>query len=100
MVRGTTPTLTFTLPFPVSTLSAMYINISQHFENIQIEKALTDCTVSGNDVSVVLTQDDTLRLVAGRQAFIQIRARTTDGTALASEMIPCMVEDVLKDGVI
>ena len=100
MVRGTTPTLTFTLPFPVSTLSAMYINISQHFEAIQIEKALTDCTVSGNDVSVVLSQDDTLKLVAGRQAFIQIRARTTDGTALASEMIPCMVEDVLKDGVI
>ncbi len=100
MVRGTTPTLTFTLPFPVSTLSALYINISQHYESIQIEKSLSDCTISGNDVSVILTQDDTLKLVAGRQAFIQVRVRTSDGTALASEMIPCMVEDVLKDGVI
>ena len=100
MVRGTTPTLTFTLPFPVSTLSALFINISQHFENIQIEKALSDCTISGNDISVVLTQEDTLKLVADRQAFIQVRVRTRDGTALASEMIPCSVEDVLKDGVI
>ena len=100
MVRGTTPTLTFTLPFPVSTLSALYINISQHFENIQVEKSLEDCTVSGNDVSATLTQEDTLKLVAGRQAFIQVRVRTGDGTALASEMIPCQVEDVLKDGVI
>ena len=100
MVRGTTPTLTFTLPFPVSTLSSLFINISQHFENIQIEKALADCSISGNDISVVLTQEDTLKLAADRQAFIQVRVRTRDGTALASEMIPCSVEDVLKDGVI
>lgn len=100
MVRGTTPTLIFTLPFPVSTLSALYITISQHFENIRIEKSLEDCTVSGNDVSVVLSQEDTLKLVDDRQAFIQVRVRTRDGTALASEMIPCAVEDVLKDGVI
>ena len=100
MVRGTTPTLTFTLPFPVSTLAALYITISQHFENIRIEKGLEDCTVSGNDVSVVLSQEDTLKLVDDRQAFIQVRVRTRDGTALASEMIPCAVEDVLKDGVI
>ena len=56
--------------------------------------------MSGNDVSVVLSQEDTLKLVDDRQAFIQVRVRTRDGTALASEMIPCAVEDVLKDGVI
>ena len=100
MVRGTTPTLTFTLPFPASTLSALYITISQHFDNIRIDKSLEDCTVSGSDVGTTLTQEDTLSLVAGRQTLIQVRARTRDGTALASEMIPCQVEDVLRDGVI
>ena len=36
--------------------------------------------------------------LTGGKAFIRVRVRTGDGTALASEMIPCQVEDVLKDG--
>ena len=101
MVRGTTPTLTFTLPFPVSTLSSLFINISQHFENIQIEKALADCSISGNDISVVLTQEDTLKLMPDKPAYIQIRALTAeDDYAIASTIVRCSVSDILKEGVI
>lgn len=100
IIRGTTPTLIFNLPFPASTMAAFYINISQRYENVQIEKAAEDCVVSDSSITLVLTQEDTLKLIPDKQAFIQIRVRTNDGTALASKVFASAVGDVLKEGVI
>ncbi len=101
MIRGTTPILHFTLPFNVSELSEYWITISQRYENIKIDKTSDDCTASGKEITLELTQADTLQLMPDKPAYIQIRALTaTDGYAIASNMIRCSVDDILKEGVI
>ena len=66
MIRGTTPILHFTLPFEVSELSEYWITISQRYENIKIDKTSADCTASGSEITLELTQEDTLKLIAGK----------------------------------
>ena len=100
MIRGTTPILNFTLPFEVSELSEYWITISQRYENIKIDKTSTDCTASGSEITLELTQEDTLMLIAGKPVYIQIRALTTADLAIASNMVTCDVGDILKEGVI
>ena len=100
MIRGTTPILNFTLPLEVSELSEYWITISQRYENIKIDKTSADCTASGSVISLELSQEDTLKLMADKPAYIQIRALTTDDIAIASTIIRTSVGDILKEGVI
>lgn len=103
MIRGTTPTLIFTLPFAVSDLDAYYITFGQQFGKsvkLVFEKSSDDCQEDGDTITVVLTQEDTLQLMADNQVLIQVRARTTGGTALASKIFRCPADMILKDGVI
>ncbi len=99
MIRGTTPILHFTLPFEVSELSEYWITISQRYENIKIDKTSADCTASGSEITLTLTQEDTLKLMPDKPAYIQIRA-LKDDYAIASSIIRCAVGDILKEGVI
>ena len=100
MIRGTTPTLTFKLPFQVSELAEYWITISQRYENIAINKTSEDCTADDDTITLILSQEDTLKLIGGKPVYIQIRALTTDDEAIASNMWDCSVEDILKEGVI
>ena len=101
MIRGTTPILHFTLPFNVSELSEYWITISQRYENIKIDKTSEDCTASGKEITLMLSQEDTLKLIPNKPAYIQIRALTDDDDyAIASNIIKCSVDDILKEGVI
>lgn len=96
MIRGTTPTLAFTLPFSAENIAELYITFTQCGKQV-IEKSLDECIVESNVVKVKLTQTDTLAFSC-RQADIQIRAKFTNGEAVASEIIQMSVERVLKDG--
>ena len=58
MIQGTTPTHTFTLPFDVSMVEKVRIIYSQKDQPVVI-KNTEDCQLEGNDVFVVLTQEDT-----------------------------------------
>ena len=63
-----------------------------------LEKKLEDCTVSGQQVSVRLTEEDTL---AFRQngSVLQIQLRCGIGEKrLASEVITATVGRILKEG--
>lgn len=99
MIRGTTPTLQFKLPFETSLLSAVYITFAQN-EKAVIEKELHDCTAEGRTLTLRLTQEDTLKLVHSANVAIQLRAKTNAGEALASNIITTSVYKILKDGVI
>lgn len=99
MIRGTTPTLHFTLPFEVSSLAEAYISLSQNGE-VVVEKQLQDCTADKMELSVRLTQEETLKLLHGFHTEIQVRARTLNGDALASNIIAVKTDRILKDGVI
>lgn len=101
MIRGTTPTLEFTLPFDTSLIAEMYITITQN-GTTTLEKKLSDCNCSGTSVSLTLTQEDTLRLEQKPplDGEMQIRVRTIAGEALASNIMRVSVGRILKDGVI
>ena len=98
MYRGTTPTLKFTLPFDTSTLDAVWVTIAQSGKVI-INKTKSDCDLKGKDISVTLTQAETLALKEDKTE-IQMRVLTTDGIALASAIFREDTKCILKDGVI
>lgn len=100
MIRGTTPTLTFTLPCQESDLAEYWITISQKYENIKIDKTSADCTAEDNVISVTLTQEEMLRLIGNKPVYVQMRALTTEDKALATKMWTCTVDDILREGVI
>ena len=99
MIRGTTPTLEFTLPFDVSTLSEAYITLVQNGKTV-VEKCMTDCKCTDNCMRVRLTQEETLRLNCNRNVEIQIRAKTQVGDVIASNIITASAERILKEEVI
>lgn len=97
MIRGTTPTLRFSLPFDGSLLSKLYITAAQN-DKVVFEKALSDCVLSGAQVTCKLTQADTLALDDSEPTEIQVRCKTVNGDAPASHIFVCNTERILKDG--
>jgi len=99
LIRGTTPTLEFALPFPADQLAEAFVTISQRGA-VVIDKPLTECACDGNTLTVRLMQEETLLLQCDCSSEIQIRARTVEGEAIASDIIPVTTARILKDGVI
>ncbi len=97
MTRGTTPEITFQLPFDAGALTKLSIAFEQNGVLV-LEKTLEDCTVSGQTVTVPLTEADTL---AFRQngSVLQIQLRCGIGEKrLASEIMTATVGRILKEG--
>lgn len=99
MIRGTTPTLEFTLPIDTGILSEGFVSFAQN-KMLVIDKPLSDCTLKGSVISLRLTQEETLRLRSDVVTEIQIRAKTTDGDVIASDIIEEETLRILKNGVI
>lgn len=55
MIRGTTPTLEFTMPFDTSLIAELYITITQNGATA-LEKTLSDCNCNDTSVSLTLTE--------------------------------------------
>ena len=96
MIRGTTPTLTFKLPFDCADIDILNISFAQH-DTVVLEKEFYDCAINGSEISVTLTEDDTLKFDSSEHAEIQIRVGIGD-QRLASQIMKMSVERVLKDG--
>ncbi len=99
MIRGTTPTLSFTLPFATDLLAEAWVTLSQEGK-VVLDKNLQQCSCEENVLSLRLTQEDTLQLQHGCTTEIQLRVRTLEGDALASRILPVETARILKDGVI
>ncbi|MDO4810530.1 MAG: hypothetical protein Q3985_01170 [Eubacteriales bacterium] len=98
MTRGTTPTLTFELPFEADRLAKLNIAFSQD-DAVVLEKGLADCTTSDVTVKVELSEADTLQLKQnGSNLYIQLRCKLTDGRCIASDIMTATVGRILKDG--
>lgn len=97
MIRGTTPTLEFKLPFDVKLIEKASIALSQN-RTVAIEKTLDDCTAEGQLLMIKLTQKETLKLRAGTKTEIQVRVKTYDGDALASNIIEVTTDRILREG--
>lgn len=105
MTRGTTPTHTFTLPdnLKTATISALYITYAQHGTTV-LEKTLDDVTNNNGVLTCTLTQADTLKFEVLDQhcgcdkVDVQVRLKTSDGVAMASDIMSVTIMDILKDG--
>lgn len=97
MKRGTTPTLSYTLPFECGNIDTCYLTFVQGSTQV-LNKTLTDMAASGNTLTISLTQADTLALTAGVPVEMQLRIKTTDGNAIASAIMRTTAERILKDG--
>jgi hypothetical protein len=95
-MRGTTPHLTFTLPFDTSLINVLWITFSQNnVEVFTIEKS--DCQLKDDVISVKLKQKQTLML--NNEMPLEIQLRINDGNdALTSDIIKTTVGRILKDG--
>lgn len=99
MIRGTTPTHIFTLPFETNILSNIRIIYTQGCERILV-KEIGDCHLDGNTATVRLTQEETFRFDCNKYVEIQIRVLTAEKDALNSTPIKVSVERCLEDEVI
>lgn len=97
MIRGTTPTVQFTLPINPSILECLYITFAQKGA-VVVEKCLTDCECDGEEVTCRLTQGDTLALNCKRPVDVQVRLKTVNGDAIASQIYTIPAGRILKEG--
>lgn len=98
MYRGTTPTLTFTLPFPTADIDNAYVTFAQH-GTVKIDKPLSACGCDGNKLTVKLTQEETLSLRCDGVVEMQVSARIGENV-VRSQIITTTVERILKEAAI
>ena len=99
MRRGTTPTHTFNTDIDLSEASVIWLTYKQNGK-VLFTKEISDMTITAESISVTLTQEETLMFETDRNVKIQIRARFSDGSAIASNVIQTSANAILKEGVI
>ena len=82
MRRGTTPTIELNIKgIEMSQIAEWYITIQQ--DSASLTKTNEDITISGTVINIPLSQEETMLFKQG-EAFVQIRAITTEGLRIAS----------------
>lgn len=97
MIRGTTPTVIFTLPFEAEVFETVWITFSQNSREV-FTLYSDELILNGDTITAKLTQEQTLKLTGRCKVDIQIRGKTYDGKALASNVMSTWAERILKDG--
>lgn len=98
MRKGTTPTLTFKIPFEVSMLKNAKATFRQG--DIQLEKKLGDFETTENTLTIRLTQEETFLFRSDTQIKVQLRVVTLNGDALASDIFNIFVSECLDNEVL
>ena len=99
MRRGTTPTLSLTIPFEAACLTSGFLTISQNGK-IVIDKPIDDeeIIISDGQIDVYLSQAETLLFKTGQVAKMQLRLRLSNDGVVASNIVDFYVHAVLKEG--
>ena len=100
MIRGTTPTHIFQIPFNTSQIKELKILYAQSNE-ILLEKRMRDCTIDGDTITVHLTQEETFLFDCKKNRVeIQIRILTTNDELLSSTIMNVPVSRCLDNEVL
>ncbi|MBR5835593.1 MAG: hypothetical protein IKY66_05450 [Bacteroidales bacterium] len=83
MIRGTTPTHSFTLPINVDTIDEIHIIYSQN-GRVKVRKTKKDCAMWDNKVELKLSQNETLNFTHA-PVQMQVRIMRQD-TVMASKV--------------
>lgn len=89
----------FVFPYAESDVELIFITYQQSLETV-IEKEISDCEFSENQVSVILSQEETLMFDSAQPILIQIRVKLKDGSVTKSKIIKTNTDIVLKNEVI
>ena len=94
IIPGTTPTLTLSLDASITGCTAAEFCLV--CENVRILRSLADLSISedGTEVSVRLTQSETLSLPDNRIAKVQLRVMR-DGTVFATDVLAVPTKELL-----
>ena len=101
MYRGTTPTLTFKTNFNLDTIINLTIVFKQGGE-IKLKKYLEDCEVDteNKNISVTLSETETIEFIPNKDLHIQIRIRFEDGTVISSKVMTSYIDDILEEDIL
>lgn len=99
MLRATTPTHRFMLPFGEDMVQKLLITYAQQGVNV-LEKTEGDVQYDGNAIYLTLTQAETNLFKPNSDVEIQVRVLTKSNDALASKIFAVSVGDVLNDEVL
>ncbi len=99
MIRGTTPTHTFQIPFSTNLLNEIRITYAQG-NSVIVEKKTEDCILDDMNITVRLTQEETMSFSERKTAEVQLRVLLNDGNVLATPVLRLDVGELLKDEII
>lgn len=99
MVQATTPTFILTLPSDVDLSEAAHVYFTLKQKNAEIVKEDTDLTIDGNEVSVYMTQAETVKLSVGA-ALIQLNWTYANGSRACSTIATVTVDENLLKAVV
>lgn len=97
--RGTTPTHIYTLPFEKELISDLRIKYFQNEREV-LTKTREDVNLDGNNISFILSQEETFLFQEGKNALVQLKIKTIDGLVLNSDIIELRIDKSLDDEVI
>lgn len=95
MIRGTTPTITFTAELDFSLFSKIEVTFAQHKEPIFTKKK-EDCIINGKELTVKLTEAETLQFNC-KSTPIQMQIVCGSGEErIATGIMETPIESLLK----
>ena len=99
VIRGTTPTFHYTFKFATDFIADLRWSFRQEGETL-VDKKLKDVTMSDNKVSVKLTQEETLKFMAGVDLEIKMRILTTEGDVISTKPTVEKVEETYNEEIL
>lgn len=97
MRRGTTPTLTFSLPFKTNSISKAKLMLKQ--SGVTLSKHTEDATMKDNTISWKLTSKETMLFKDNSFASVQIQVITSKGESLVSDIHQEFISEYLDSEV-
>lgn len=99
MIQGTTPTHTFKFPIDTGTIRKLRITYYQSGRTV-LEKTEDDVEMSGDTVTITLTQRETLSFTDRQNVKLQVKVLTASGAVLASAIKEIGVHEILNKEVL
>ena len=99
MVQATTPTFILTLPNDIDLGQAVHVYFTMRQNGSVIEKSDSDLAIDANEVSVYLSQEETLKLSIGA-ARLQLNWTYANGSRACSTIATVTVDENLLKAVV
>ena len=99
MRPGTTPIVKIGIPVTLENVVNVRI-IFAHFDSVILVKEFPDVTCGEGEVSVRLSQEETLKFNDLHFMKVQVRILYADETSEASDVMECFINELLEDCVI